>query len=81
MAGITLTEAQAQLTAWMAASTAVASGQAYSMSSGAGSRSLTRADAKEIRENIRFWNDMVKSLSTGSTSGPQINTGIPRRDY
>lgn len=64
VAGITLAQAEAQLTAWLSASTAVASGQAYSIAG----RSLTRADAKEIRENIKFWNDMVKNIS-GSASG------------
>jgi hypothetical protein len=61
MAGITSAEAQAQLTAWLAASTAVASGQAYSING----RSLTRANAKEIREMIKFWDGQVKSLSRG----------------
>lgn len=61
MAGITLTQAEAQLTAWLSASTAVASGQAYTI----GSRSLTRADAKEIRKQIEFWDSMVKSLDRG----------------
>jgi hypothetical protein len=74
LAGITLIQAEAQLTAWLAASTAVASGQAYSMSSGGSSRTLTRADAKEIRENIKFWNDMVKSISKSSSGTGGIAT-------
>ena len=61
MAGVTLSQAEAQLTAWLAASTATASGQAYSI----GSRSLTRADAKEIREQVKFWDSMTKSLDRG----------------
>jgi len=61
MAGITLAQADEQLTAWLAASTAVASGQAYSISG----RSLTRANAAEIRENIKFWNEQVQTLTRG----------------
>lgn len=66
MASITQAQAEAQLASWLAASTAVASGQAYSI----GGRSLTRADAKEIRENIIFWNDMVKNLD--GTGGMKV---------
>ncbi len=61
MAGITLIQAEAQLTAWLAASTAVAAGQSYAIAG----RSLTRANAAEIRENIKFWNGMVKDLDSG----------------
>jgi Flp pilus assembly protein TadG len=70
MAGITLAQAEAQLTAWLDASTAVATGQAYSIAG----RSLTRANAAEIRENIKFWNAEVKSLSRG---GLAIKGGTP----
>lgn len=64
MAGITLAEAAEKLTEWMSADTAVATGQSYSI----GGRSLTRANAKEIRDNIQFWNNMVKSLERGGIS-------------
>lgn len=71
MAGITLAQAETQLTAWLAASEKVASGQAYSI----GGRSLTRADAKEIRNNITYWNGMVQSLTTGG--GIRVTGGVP----
>lgn len=61
MAGITLAQANAQLTAWIAASTAVATGQSYTIAG----RSLTRANAAEIRESISFWDEKVKSLTRG----------------
>lgn len=64
MAGITLAQAEAQLTTWLAASTAVASGQAYTM----GERSLTRANASEIRKAIEFWDGKVQELSRGGRS-------------
>ena len=61
MAGITLAQAEAQLTTWLAASTAVASGQSYSI----GDRSLTRANAKEINDMIVFWDTKVQNLTRG----------------
>ena len=70
MAGITLAQAETQLAAWLEADTKVASGQAYSI----GGRSLTRANAKEIRENITYWNGMVQSLSRG---GIKVKGGTP----
>lgn len=61
MAGITLAQAQAHLDAWMAADLAVAQGQSYTI----GSRTLTRAQAKEISENIMRWQRWVQLLSRG----------------
>ena len=61
MAGITLAQANTQLTSWLAADTAVATGQSYSI----GGRSLTRANAKEIRDNITLWDKHVKRLTRG----------------
>ena len=68
MAGITLAQAETNLTAWLTASEAVATGQSYSISVGSSSRSLTRADAGEIREMIGYWNGMVEKL-TGRAQG------------
>lgn len=65
MVGITLAEAQEQLMAWLKASQAVASSQSYTIASETSSRSLTRADAQEIRAQILFWNAQVKKLSRG----------------
>jgi len=59
MAGITLAQAETQLDLWITADAAVAAGQAYTI----GGRSLTRANAKEIRENIVFWDNQVKRLT------------------
>jgi uncharacterized membrane protein len=59
VAGITLTQAEAQLAVWLAADTAVASGQAYSIAG----RALTRANAREIRENIEYWDQKVADLT------------------
>lgn len=64
MAGITLAQAEAQLTLWIAASTSVASNQSYSIAG----RSLSRVDAAEIREQINYWDGWVRKL-TQSASG------------
>ena len=61
MAGITLAEAETKLALWMEADDKVASGQSYSI----GGRSLSRADAKMIQENIKFWDRKVKELTDG----------------
>lgn len=59
MAGITLAQAQTQLDAWLAADAAVALNQSYRIND----RQLTRADAEQIRENIKFWEQRVNALS------------------
>ncbi len=65
MPGITLTIAEAKLTEWLAADTAVAKGQSYTISG----RSLSRANSAEIRNNIDYWDRKVQELSSGSRSG------------
>ncbi len=63
MAGITLADAQAQLAAWLAASTAVATGQSYTIEG----RSLTRADLDAINRSIDKWDQRVQALSLRSS--------------
>ncbi len=70
MTGITTQQAQEHLDLWLAADMAVTKGQAYSI----GSRSLTRANAKEIRDSITFWDKRVRDLSRG---GIRITLGVP----
>jgi len=60
MSGITLAQAQAQLDAWLAASLAVANNQSYSIAG----RSLTRANASDISDQVDKWQMMVNKLST-----------------
>lgn len=62
MAGIDLTYAQAQLTAYQTAETAVLKGQAYQM----GQRSMRLPDLKEIRDGITYWDGMVQQLTANS---------------
>lgn len=70
MAGITLVQADAHLTAWLDADTAVATGQSYTING----RSLTRADAAEIRLNIDYWQGKVNNLTRG---GFRVRGGTP----
>lgn len=71
MAGVSLLQAQTQLDAWIAASIAVAAGQSFSM----GERSLTLVNAKEIREQIDYWDAKVNAFER--TSGRQIKGITP----
>ena len=76
MASITLAQAESQLTLWLAADAAVASGQSYSM----GEKALTLANAGEIRKNIDFWLSKCSSLSqSGATTrtGPVVRGVTP----
>ena len=71
MAGLDLATAQAHLDQWIAADLAVATVQSYTI----GGRSLTRANAAEIRKNIDYWNRWVQRLSAGS--GMTVRLGVP----
>lgn len=71
MPGITLTQAEAQLSTWLDASTKVAAGQQVSVNG----KAITRADAKTIQENIVFWDNQVKRLSR--SGGIRITGGTP----
>lgn len=68
MAGITLEQAEAKLTLWMDAEDKVASGQSYTING----RTLTRANLKEISDNIDRWDSRVKRLSRGGARVRQI---------
>jgi hypothetical protein len=60
---MTLEIAQTKLALWLEAETAVASGQEYQIDTGGTSRRLKRADLKQVREQIEYWNKWVERLS------------------
>ena len=64
MAGITLIQAQAQLNGYLAAETAVLSGQKYEIAG----RMMQRAQLSEIQQGITLWNSRVVML-TGQQLG------------
>lgn len=69
MAGITLAQAQAQLEMWLAASEAVSQSQSYRIETNNASRYLSRADASEIREQVKFWDGKVKEMTPPAAGG------------
>ena len=68
---MTLATAQTHLDAWTAADLAVSTGQAYSI----GGRSLTRASAGEIREQLTYWQRIVDRL-TAVAAGNSGNASV-----
>lgn len=70
MAGYTSAQAQAHLDAWLAADLAVAQGQSYTI----GTRTLNRAHALEIRNNVMHWQRQVQMLSRGQ-GGMRVRYG------
>lgn len=60
---ITLTTAQTNLDAWVTADAALAEAQSYSITTGGGSRTLTRSNAKEVRDQINYWQRIVNELT------------------
>ena len=63
MAGITLATASAKLDAYLAAETAVLSGQEYRIEG----RLMRRADLEMIQAGINIWNQRVQRLSARNT--------------
>ncbi|APG24095.1 DUF6148 family protein [Syntrophotalea acetylenica] len=64
MAGITSEHAEAQLALWLAADAAVSSNQSYTIDTGGSKRTVTRADALEIRNNIDYWDNWCRRLDS-----------------
>lgn len=73
MGGITVEIAREKLNTWLEAEEALATSQSYTM----GTMSLTRADLKQVRENITYWNDMVTKLERAGKGRNRISRGIP----
>jgi hypothetical protein len=68
MAGITLAQAEAQLALWLTASEKVAKGQSYTI----GDRSLTRADARAIQQQIDYWDRKCQELAGATNTARKI---------
>jgi hypothetical protein len=74
VAGISLSQAETALAAWLAADAALAGGaQSVRINTGGTDRQVTAADAAEIRNNIEYWNNWCVRLSPRSNG----RTGIP----
>jgi hypothetical protein len=72
MAGITLAQAETQLTLYLAAESAVLTGQSYEIAG----RKLTRAALGEIRNGITTWDARVKQLSQRASGRSRARTII-----
>ena len=68
MAGITLSLAQTQLDAYLAAETAILSGQEYVI----GNRRLRRADLATVQAGITLWNQRVQDLTARQRRGRSV---------
>ena len=73
MSGITLAQAQTQLDAYLAAETAVLSGQEYTIAG----RSMKRADLGAIQKGIALWNDRVQALTNSAQGRSRARTISP----
>lgn len=76
MAGISLEIARKHLSAWLEAELEVTTHQSYTI----GSRSLTKANLGEIRQQIEFWNNEVVRLETIERHGGRnrVVRAVPR---
>lgn len=72
MAGITLAQAQTQLNAYLAAETAVLSGQRYEIAG----RMLMRANLAEIQAGVKTWNERVMNLTRSSSGRSRSRTVV-----
>jgi len=73
MAGITLAQAETKLNEYLAAETNVLSGQAYSIAG----RSMTRANLREIRDGMSYWNEQVRDLTLRASGRRRSRTIAP----
>jgi hypothetical protein len=75
MAGISLAQAQTQLDAYLAAETAIISGnQSYEFQG----RRVNRADLKNIQDGISLWDGRVKDLTASATGRGRKIIARPR---
>ena len=70
----TIEEAKEYLQIWLDAEKAVATGQSYRI----GSRSLTRASLKDIKERINYWRNEIDKLENGGGRGARVLRFVPR---
>jgi len=64
-----------QFEAWYNASLALSQNKDYSIKNGQNSeRRLTRADAKEVEQNLLYWENEVARLQGESINAPKIRT-------
>lgn len=73
MAGITLAQAQAQLTAYLAAEEKILLGQKVEIDG----QALTRANLEFVQRGVTLWDGRVKQLSATSSGRGRMRTVSP----
>lgn len=76
MPAISLETAKKHLEMWLEAEEAVATGQSYTI----GTRSLTRANLAEVRQQIEYWNSKVtqlQAIAQGCSRRNRMFRGVP----
>lgn len=73
MAGITQAYAEAQLALWLEADAKVAAGQSYTIAG----RSLSRVNASEITDKIKFWDAKAKEIAAAAAGRRRTRYGVP----
>ena len=74
---MTLTQAQAQLDAWLAASIALASGKEHTI----GDRRIRFEDGAEVREQIAMWQRQVNALTAAAAGSPRGSSSYSLADF
>ena len=69
---MTTETAQQHLDAWIAADLALANAKSYQLVTPSGSRTVTRADVKEVQSQIKFWQQMVSSCAGQLKKSPRV---------
>ncbi len=73
MAGISLAQAEAKLTAYLAAEEAAAAGKSYTI----GDRTYTRQDLDDLRAGIDYWQNKATTLSQQVSGRSRSRTMVP----
>lgn len=76
MAGLTLAQAEARLTEYLAAEALVLQGQSAEIDTGLGRRKFTRADLAAIQEGIDTWQKRCEQLEAKEASASGGTGGL-----
>lgn len=74
---MTLTQAQAQLDAWLAASLSIAAGKEHRI----GDRMIRLEEGAEVREQIMFWQRQVNTLTARAAGASGGSAGYAVADF
>ena len=77
-AAYTLSEAQTELTRWKEALQRLSFGSSYTISTNAGSRTLTRASLPEVRDQITYFERIVAQRTVEAAGGSRGSAALAR---